>query len=87
MKLFYFKVTVDGRHIKSIFSFDGINKLVNEQRDFKTGELQCIGIRELDENGKLVETLTAGDVVAKRVYVKSWDNYFNNLYFNDLSVE
>lgn len=82
---------MDGRHIKSIFSFDGPSKLVNEQRDFKTGELQCIGIRELDENNKLVEvrvefkifvcvnfinnftffqTLTAGEVIAKRIYVK-----------------
>lgn len=31
-------------------------KLLNEQKDFKTGKLQCVGIREIVD-GKLTEVI------------------------------
>lgn len=46
MKMFIFFF----QFLKSIFRFEGPNRLVNEQRDKKTGKLQCICIREVNED-------------------------------------
>lgn len=49
-----FKETTDGRKIKCLFNLHG-DKLVCEQRDRKTKNLQVVAVRSVDENGKMVE--------------------------------
>lgn len=63
------ETTLDGRQSKSLVKRDG-NRLVHEQRDAKTNELTTTVIREI-VGGKFVQTLTAGSVVCKRVYVRA----------------
>lgn len=63
------ETTLDGRQSKSLVKRDG-DRLVHEQRDAKTNDLTTTVIREI-VGGKFVQTLTAGPVVCKRIYVRA----------------
>lgn len=51
-----FSDTQDGRKAKVICKIEG-DKLIGEQRDRKTSELQVIGTKYVNENDELVEVI------------------------------
>ena len=68
-KLLYFILaTPDDRKVKSTIRRDG-NRLVQEQKDPKSGKLTII-VREVID-GKFVQTYTLGSVVCKRIYKRT----------------
>lgn len=58
--------SADGRKSKTTFSMEG-DKMIQIQKDPKTGEVITTITREV-QGDKLVSTLQAGSVIAKRVY-------------------
>ncbi|CAF0851403.1 unnamed protein product [Brachionus calyciflorus] len=61
--------TPDDRVVKSTIRVEG-EKMIQEQRDRKTGEVVTTIVREVVD-GKLVATITAGKVVCKRIYSRT----------------
>lgn len=55
--------TIDGRKVKSVCTFDGDDKLVQEQK----GEKPTTIIREFTPD-TLNATMTIGDIICKRIY-------------------
>ncbi|XP_045402466.1 cellular retinoic acid-binding protein 2 [Lemur catta] len=62
--------TVDGRPCKSLVKWESENKMVCEQRLLKGEGPQTSWTRELTNDGELILTMTADDVVCTRVYVR-----------------
>ncbi|KAM6106390.1 cellular retinoic acid-binding protein 2 [Pterocles gutturalis] len=62
--------TVDGRPCKSLARWERENKLVCEQRLLKGDGPRTGWTRELTNDGELILTMTADDVVCTRVYVR-----------------
>nr|WLG17451.1 fatty acid-binding protein D [Brachionus koreanus] len=59
--------TIDGRKVKCLFKLEG-NKLITEQRDFKTKEIIATVEKFVDANDHMIEHLYAKNVVAKRIF-------------------
>ncbi|KAM6234250.1 LOW QUALITY PROTEIN: cellular retinoic acid-binding protein 2 [Porphyrio hochstetteri] len=62
--------TVDGRPCKSLARWESENKLVCEQRLLKGDGPKTGWSREMTNDGELILTMTADDVVCTRVYVR-----------------
>ncbi|KAK2084448.1 Cellular retinoic acid-binding protein 2, partial [Saguinus oedipus] len=62
--------TVDGRPCKSLVKWESENKMVCEQRLLKGEGPKTSWTRELTNDGELILTMTADDVVCTRVYVR-----------------
>ncbi|XP_042831942.1 cellular retinoic acid-binding protein 2 isoform X1 [Panthera onca] len=62
--------TVDGRPCKSLVKWESENKMVCEQRLLKGEGPKTSWTRELTNDGELVLTMTADDIVCTRVYVR-----------------
>ncbi|KAL3123733.1 hypothetical protein niasHT_006068 [Heterodera trifolii] len=62
--------TADGRTVKTIFAYEN-GKLTEKQSKLKDDEKDSYYERYIDESGKLVITMEAGSVKAKRVYTKA----------------
>ncbi|XP_044528702.1 cellular retinoic acid-binding protein 2 [Gracilinanus agilis] len=62
--------TVDGRPCKSLVKWESQNKMFCEQRLLKGEGPKTSWSRELTNDGKLILTLTANDVVCTRVYIR-----------------
>uniref|UniRef100_A0A8L2Q848 Cellular retinoic acid binding protein 2 n=2 Tax=Rattus norvegicus TaxID=10116 RepID=A0A8L2Q848_RAT len=62
--------TVDGRPCKSLVKWESENKMVCEQRLLKGEGPKTSWSRELTNDGELILTMTADDVVCTRVYVR-----------------
>ncbi|KAM9251825.1 cellular retinoic acid-binding protein 2 [Cariama cristata] len=62
--------TVDGRPCKSLARWESENKLVCEQRLLKGEGPRTGWSREMTNDGELILTMTADDVVCTRVYVR-----------------
>ncbi|XP_068270725.1 cellular retinoic acid-binding protein 2 [Nyctibius grandis] len=62
--------TVDGRPCKSLARWASENKLVCEQRLLRGEGPKTGWSRELTNDGELILTMTADDVVCTRVYVR-----------------
>jgi len=63
------ETTLDGRQAKSTVKSEGADKLVHIQRD-QSGKLVTTIVREV-VGDKLVQTLTAGDVVCTRTFKRT----------------
>ncbi|XP_015739989.1 cellular retinoic acid-binding protein 2 [Coturnix japonica] len=63
--------TVDGRPCKSLAKWESENKMVCEQRLLKGEGPRTGWSRELTNDGELILTMTADDVVCTRVYIRS----------------
>lgn len=63
--------TMDGRKVKSVIKSDGLNKLIQEQRDVKTGKVVSTITREVNDKDQLIITLIAGNVSSIRTYKRS----------------
>lgn len=55
--------TLDGRAVKSVFSFENDDKLIQEQ----TGEVPTTIVREFKED-EVVAKMSVGDIVCTRTY-------------------
>lgn len=62
--------TVDGRPCKSLAKWESENKMVCEQRLLKGEGPRTGWSRELTNDGELILTMTADDVVCTRVYIR-----------------
>ncbi|KAM6039353.1 cellular retinoic acid-binding protein 2 [Chlamydotis macqueenii] len=62
--------TVDGRPCKSLARWESENKLVCEQRLLRGEGPRTAWSREMTNDGELILTMTADDVVCTRVYVR-----------------
>uniref|UniRef100_A0A8C3Q0U9 Cellular retinoic acid binding protein 2 n=1 Tax=Chrysolophus pictus TaxID=9089 RepID=A0A8C3Q0U9_CHRPC len=62
--------TVDGRPCKSLAKWESENKMVCEQRLLKGEGPRTGWSRELTNDGELMQTMTADDVVCTRVYIR-----------------
>uniref|UniRef100_A0A8C4K939 Cellular retinoic acid binding protein 2 n=1 Tax=Dromaius novaehollandiae TaxID=8790 RepID=A0A8C4K939_DRONO len=62
--------TVDGRPCKSLARWESENKMVCEQRLLKGDGPRTGWSREMTNDGELILTMTADDVVCTRVYVR-----------------
>uniref|UniRef100_A0A8B9NX70 Cellular retinoic acid binding protein 2 n=1 Tax=Apteryx owenii TaxID=8824 RepID=A0A8B9NX70_APTOW len=62
--------TVDGRPCKSLAKWESENKMVCEQRLLKGDGPKTGWSREMTNDGELILTMTADDVVCTRVYVR-----------------
>uniref|UniRef100_A0A9L0SF36 Cellular retinoic acid binding protein 2 n=2 Tax=Boreoeutheria TaxID=1437010 RepID=A0A9L0SF36_HORSE len=62
--------TVDGRPCKSLVKWESENKMVCEQRLLKGEGPKTSWTRELTNDGELILTMTADDIVCTRVYVR-----------------
>ncbi|RNA19088.1 fatty acid-binding heart [Brachionus plicatilis] len=62
--------TIDGKKAKFLFKLEG-NKLITEQRDFKSRELITTVEKYVDKNGYMIEHLCAKNVVAKRTFKRA----------------
>ncbi|XP_040433839.1 cellular retinoic acid-binding protein 2 [Falco naumanni] len=62
--------TVDGRPCKSLAKWESENKMVCEQRLLKGEGPKTGWSREMTNDGELILTMTADDVVCTRVYVR-----------------
>ncbi|MBN3315884.1 RABP2 protein, partial [Atractosteus spatula] len=62
--------TVDGRPCTSFPRWEGENKIVCEQTLLKGDGPKTAWTREMTNDGELILTMTADDVVCTRVYVK-----------------
>ncbi|KAK2525047.1 Crabp2 [Columba livia] len=62
--------TVDGRPCKSLAKWESENKMVCEQRLLKGEGPKTGWSRELTNDGELILTMTADDVICTRVYVR-----------------
>ncbi|KAB1260697.1 Cellular retinoic acid-binding protein 2 [Camelus dromedarius] len=62
--------TVDGRPCKSLVKWETENKMVCEQRLLKGEGPKTSWTRELTNDGELILTMTADDIVCTRVYVR-----------------
>ncbi|KAM4644586.1 cellular retinoic acid-binding protein 2 [Amazona ochrocephala] len=62
--------TVDGRPCKSLAKWESENKMVCEQRLLRGEGPRTGWSRELTNDGELILTMTADDVVCTRVYVR-----------------
>ncbi|EHA99541.1 Cellular retinoic acid-binding protein 2 [Heterocephalus glaber] len=62
--------TVDGRPCKSLVKWESENKMVCEQRLLKGEGPKTSWTRELTNDGELILTMTADDVVCTRVYIR-----------------
>ncbi|XP_034992361.1 cellular retinoic acid-binding protein 2 [Zootoca vivipara] len=62
--------TVDGRPCKSLAKWESNNKMVCEQRLLKGDGPKTGWSRELTNDGELILTMTADDVVCTRIYVR-----------------
>ncbi|KAF7235550.1 Cellular retinoic acid-binding protein 2 [Varanus komodoensis] len=62
--------TVDGRPCKSLAKWESSNKMVCEQRLLKGDGPKTGWSREMTNDGELILTMTADDVVCTRVYVR-----------------
>ncbi|CAM9988478.1 unnamed protein product [Bubo scandiacus] len=62
--------TVDGRPCKSLAKWESENKLVCEQRLLKGDGPRTGWSREMTNDGELILTMTADDIVCTRVYVR-----------------
>ena len=55
--------------LKTTITLDG-NKLLQTQKDPKTGQVVCVITREISSNNQLKATIVAGKVQAIRTYSK-----------------
>ncbi|XP_058716580.1 cellular retinoic acid-binding protein 2 [Poecile atricapillus] len=62
--------TVDGRPCKSLARWESENKMVCEQRLLKGDGPKTGWSREMTNDGELILTMTADDVVCTRVYIR-----------------
>ncbi|XP_054855290.1 cellular retinoic acid-binding protein 2 isoform X1 [Eublepharis macularius] len=62
--------TVDGRPCKSLAKWESDNKMVCEQRLLKGDGPKTGWSREMTNDGDLILTMTADDVVCTRIYVR-----------------
>ncbi|NXA56757.1 RABP2 protein, partial [Nothocercus julius] len=62
--------TVDGRPCKSLAKWESANKMVCEQRLLRGDGPKTGWSREMTNDGELILTMTADDVVCTRVYVR-----------------
>ncbi|XP_063173062.1 cellular retinoic acid-binding protein 2 [Candoia aspera] len=62
--------TVDGRPCKSLARWENSNKIVCEQKLLKGEGPQTSWSRELTNDGELILTMTADDVICTRIYVR-----------------
>ncbi|NWJ00122.1 RABP2 protein, partial [Crypturellus undulatus] len=62
--------TVDGRPCKSLAKWESPNKMVCEQRLLRGDGPKTGWSRELTNDGELILTMTADDIVCTRVYVR-----------------
>nr|WLG17449.1 fatty acid-binding protein D [Brachionus plicatilis] len=62
--------TIDGKKAKFLFKLEG-NKLITEQRDFKSRELITTVEKYVDKNGYMIEHLCVKNVVAKRTFKRA----------------
>ncbi|NWX93103.1 RABP2 protein, partial [Nothoprocta ornata] len=62
--------TVDGRPCKSLAKWESENKMVCEQRLLRGDGPKTGWSREMTNDGELILTMTADDVVCTRVYVR-----------------
>ncbi|XP_041253186.1 cellular retinoic acid-binding protein 2 isoform X1 [Onychostruthus taczanowskii] len=62
--------TVDGRPCKSLARWESENKMVCEQRLLKGEGPRTGWSREMSNDGELILTMTADDVVCTRVYIR-----------------
>ncbi|EMP31333.1 cellular retinoic acid-binding protein 2 isoform X2 [Chelonia mydas] len=62
--------TVDGRPCKSLAKWESENKMVCEQRLLKGEGPKTAWSREMTNDGELILTMTADDVVCTRIYVR-----------------
>uniref|UniRef100_A0A8B9YLP9 Cellular retinoic acid binding protein 2 n=1 Tax=Bos mutus grunniens TaxID=30521 RepID=A0A8B9YLP9_BOSMU len=62
--------TVDGRPCKSLVKWESENKMVCEQRLLKGEGPKTSWTRELTNDGELILTMTADDIVCTRVYIR-----------------
>ncbi|EPY88649.1 nestin [Camelus ferus] len=66
--------TVDGRPCKSLVKWETENKMVCEQRLLKGEGPKTSWTRELTNDGELILTMTADDIVCTRVYVRDFES-------------
>lgn len=57
-----------GSRVKSKFVSDGPDKLIQEERELKTGKLIAVLIREINSHDQLVTTMTSGKFTAIKTY-------------------
>ena len=69
-KIYFHIETLDGRKCKSVVREEG-GKLVQEQRDAKTGKVATVITREVNGDGHFVQTLVAGDVTCVRKFTRA----------------
>ncbi|XP_043935732.1 cellular retinoic acid-binding protein 2 [Protopterus annectens] len=62
--------TVDGRPCKSLVKWETENKMVCEQRLLKGDGPKTSWTRELTNDGEIILTMAANDVVCTRVYIR-----------------
>ncbi|KAM4013792.1 cellular retinoic acid-binding protein 2 [Anomaloglossus baeobatrachus] len=62
--------TVDGRPCKSLAKWESENKMVCEQKLLKGDGPKTSWSRELTNDGELILTMTADDVICTRIYVR-----------------
>ncbi|CAJ0928693.1 unnamed protein product [Ranitomeya imitator] len=62
--------TVDGRQCKSLAKWESENKIVCEQKLLKGDGPKTSWTRELTNDGELILTMTADDVVCTRIYIR-----------------
>ncbi|KAJ1081353.1 hypothetical protein NDU88_001535 [Pleurodeles waltl] len=62
--------TVDGRPCKSLAKWESENKMVCEQRLLKGEGPKTSWSREMTNDGELILTMTADNVVCTRIYVR-----------------
>lgn len=62
--------TVDGRPCKSLAKWESENKIVCEQKLLKGDGPKTAWSRELTNDGELILTMTADDVICTRIYVR-----------------
>ncbi|KAM8921073.1 cellular retinoic acid-binding protein 2 [Pelodytes ibericus] len=62
--------TVDGRPCKSLAKWESENKMVCEQRLLKGEGPKTSWCRELTNDGELILTMIADDVVCTRIYIR-----------------
>ncbi|XP_053552298.1 cellular retinoic acid-binding protein 2 [Bombina bombina] len=62
--------TVDGRPCKSLAKWESENKMVCEQRLLKGEGPKTAWSREMTNDGELILTMTADDVVCTRIYIR-----------------
>ncbi|KAM3918711.1 cellular retinoic acid-binding protein 2 [Leptodactylus fuscus] len=62
--------TVDGRPCKSLAKWESENKIVCEQKLLKGDGPKTSWSRELTNDGELILTMTADDVICTRIYIR-----------------